>query len=130
MRLKPLTAFFLILCSAISAQAESLGLTWDASRDPRVMGYKIYYGTESGKYTQTVRVKGRLNNKTVLEGLEQGEVYFFVVTSYDAAGKESAFSLEMSNVRQVEKAQAPSEIKIPPSRKPAKSPEGKMLPSR
>ncbi len=130
MRLKILAASFLILCSAISAQAESIGLTWDTSRDPRVVGYKIHYGTESGKYTQTVQVKGRLNNKAVLEGLEEGKTYFFVVTSYDAAGKESAFSIEMSNVRQVEKAQAPSEIKIPPSRKPAKTPEGKILPSR
>ncbi len=119
-----------MLCFVISAQAESLGLTWDTSRDPRVVGYKIHYGTESGKYTQTVKVKGRLNNKAVLEGLEEGKTYFFVVTSYDAAGKESAFSIEMSNVRQVEKAQAPSEIKIPPSRKPAKTPEGKILPSR
>jgi hypothetical protein len=61
------------------------------------VGYKIYYGVESGKYTKSVRVTGKDTRGVEVENLEDGKIYFFAVTSYDAKGIESAYSVEISN---------------------------------
>jgi fibronectin type 3 domain-containing protein len=100
--------------------AMTIRLAWEPSKDLSVMGYRIYYGTQSGKYTHTVRVTGRLTAEAVVENLEEGKTYFFAVTSYDAKGKESAYSAEVTN----------SPKKIPPSKAVARNPEGKILPVR
>lgn len=52
-----------------------------------VAGYKIYYGTEAGVYTNVIDV-GKVNTYTV-SGLSVGNTYFFAVTAYDANGVES-----------------------------------------
>jgi fibronectin type 3 domain-containing protein len=52
-----------------------------------VAGYKIYYGTETGVYTNVIDV-GKVNAYTV-SGLSVGNTYFFAVTAYDATGVES-----------------------------------------
>lgn len=52
-----------------------------------VAGYKIYYGTETGVYTDVIDV-GNVNSYTV-SGLPLGNTYFFAVTAYDADGVES-----------------------------------------
>jgi hypothetical protein len=79
----------------------SAKLSWNKSDDPKVAGYKIYYGTESrtgdcpsGGYAEKVDVKNV--NDFKLGGLTIGKKYYFSVTSYNQAGKESCFSEEMS----------------------------------
>ncbi len=129
MKLKLLAASFIVLCTALPVRAASLVLAWNASKDPKVVGYKIHYGTESGKYTKTVRVKGRLTTKATVENLDEGQSYFFSVTSYDANGNESAFSGEITNSPAAATGQAPTLPLRPPSRKVDKSPEGKILPT-
>jgi len=52
-----------------------------------VTGYKIYYGTESGVYTNVVEA-GNVTTYTI-SGLPLGHTYFFVITAYDASGVES-----------------------------------------
>jgi len=130
LRLKLLVASLLILCAAIPVWAASLVLGWDASRDPKVVGYRIHYGTESGKYTQVVWVKGRLTTEAAVENIEEGKIYFFTITSCDANGKESAYSREISNAAGAATNQASSRPKIPASKKVVKTTEGKILPSR
>jgi hypothetical protein len=116
-------AFFLVLCGAAPAGAASIGLAWDPSSDRVVAGYRIHYGDQPGHYTKTVQVKGRLTSSAVIDGLEEGKAYFFAVTAYSANGKESAYSPEISNIK-------PSPKKIPVSKRVAKTPEGKILPSK
>ena len=75
-------------------------LSWSASADSTVTGYKIYYGPRPrkgdcppGGYAQNIN-SGKNPNYTLLN-LETGKTYYFSVTSYNDSGKESCFSKEM-----------------------------------
>jgi fibronectin type 3 domain-containing protein len=68
--------------------------------DPRVTGYRVYWGTAPGTYRQTRGVglaAGTATSYTV-NNLPAGQTYYFAVTAYDASGNESAFSAEASKV--------------------------------
>ncbi len=95
----------------------SVRLAWRPVSNPLVVGYRIHYGTQSGEYTHTVQVKGRLSAQVVVENLDLEKTYFFSITSCDARGKESDFSVEVTN-------RTP---KMPPSRRVTKSADGKIL---
>lgn len=73
-----------------------LSLAWDASPDPDVQGYRIYYGRESGVYSNSANVGNSL--KATVTGLEEGVLYYFACVAYDATGAESVFSNEASGV--------------------------------
>jgi len=95
----------------------SVRLAWSPVSTPLVVGYRIHYGTQSEKYTHTVQVKGRLSAQAVVENLDEEKTYFFSITSCDARGKESDFSVEVTN----------KTPKMPPSKSVAKSADGKIL---
>ncbi len=57
-------------------------------------GYKLYYGTTSGKYTQSVKA-GNVTSYTV-PNLTDGATYYFAATAYNTTGTESAYSNEVS----------------------------------
>lgn len=69
-------------------------LNWNHSPSPGVAGYRVYYGTTSGNYSNSV-VLGNVTTNT-FSGLMGGVTYFFAVTAYDANGLESNFSNESS----------------------------------
>ncbi len=74
------------------AVTPSVSLAWDSSSDSSVVGYKIYYGTNSHDYTTVVDVG---NVTTALINLPAfGQTYYFAATTYDATGLESDFSSE------------------------------------
>jgi chitinase len=89
-----LQASLLILILAPSAFAGSVRLAWDPSSGPNVAGYMLYYGLARGSYSVGVNV-GNFTT-AALSGLQDGSTYYFVATAYDAYGKESAFSNEVS----------------------------------
>ena len=62
-------------------------LTWDRSTSPGVSGYRIFYGTASGKYTNSFTV-GNVTATTIL-GLSAGVPYFFAVRAFTVTGVES-----------------------------------------
>lgn len=75
-------------------------LTWDspttnADGTPLtdLVGYKIYYGTTSGNYTEVIAVGNVTTYK--VEGLQPG-TYYFALTAYDTSGNESGYSNEVS----------------------------------
>jgi len=72
----------------------SVTLAWNASTDPSVAGYNIYYGGTSGNYTNEI-CAGNATNATI-SGLVQGTTYYFAATSYASSGMESSFSSEVS----------------------------------
>jgi hypothetical protein len=74
----------------------SVALAWVGSTSPVVTGYRVYYGTTCGKYTNSVAA-GNVTTRTVT-GLAGGVTYFFAVTAYDTNGLESAFSNEATFV--------------------------------
>src|SRR5262249_13459584 len=60
-------------------------------------GYKIYYGTASKSYTQTVSVNGASNVQSTI-ALAGSGTWYFAVTAVDTKGAESAKSNEVSKV--------------------------------
>jgi hypothetical protein len=75
-------------------------LEWSRVIDEDVAGYWIYYGTESGMYYGTTSTSGEspvdagLVTSFIVDGLENGELYFFAVSAYDAS--ERALTAELS----------------------------------
>ena len=77
-------------------------LSWNASSESDIKGYKIYYGTtkrkgdcpNDGGYTKKVDVGNKTSYQ--LYNLKDSSTYYFSVTSYNISGKESCFSAEMS----------------------------------
>ena len=81
-------------------------LTWNASTESDVIGYRIYYGTAKrtndcpqGGYSKKVDAGNKTSYQ--LDNLKDGRTYYFSVTSVNAAGKESCFSEEMSKKIQI-----------------------------
>ncbi|HPL63707.1 MAG TPA: malectin domain-containing carbohydrate-binding protein [Syntrophales bacterium] len=84
-----------VLClPAGSAHAANVSLAWDANSETGLAGYKVYYGTASRNYSQTMNV-GNWTTCT-LSGLSEGTTYYFAVTAYDISGMESPYSVEVS----------------------------------
>lgn len=77
----------------------SLMLSWaapttneDGSRLNDLAGYKLYYGTQSGQYSQVITV-GAYTSAEV--GDLAAGTYYLAVTAYDIYGNESDFSNEI-----------------------------------
>ena len=73
-----------ILGFAPHVGAASLTLAWDHSTSSNAAGYLVSYGTQSGKYTTTIKA-GYVTSVTI-NGLTEGTTYYISVQSYDAAG--------------------------------------------
>ena len=76
--------------SATPPVSYSVGLEWDSSPSASVAGYRVYYGADSGNYTNSVTV-GNVLAGTV-SGLASGITYFFAVAAYTVSGLESDLS--------------------------------------
>jgi hypothetical protein len=77
----------------------TLILQWDRNRerhdDPNFGGFKIYYGTASGEYTNSIDV-GNVVRFIMRDLLDDGVTYFMAVKSYNIYGTESeGFSNEV-----------------------------------
>jgi hypothetical protein len=80
------------------SESGSINLAWDASSDPTVTGYWVYYGSRSGIY-ENYQDTGPVTSNPVpytLTGLTKGQSYYIVVTAYDQYRNESDFSNEVS----------------------------------
>ena len=94
----PITASCTV--SANFLLASSAVLTWDPVIDPNLTGYRVYYGTASGTYFQATGAGISVGNVTTftVPGLSGATRYYFVVTSTNNAGYESAYSNEVSKL--------------------------------
>lgn len=54
-------------------------------------GYKIYYGTTPGDYTQQIRIDNPSISTYLIENLLP-ETYYIVATAFNTAGVESSYS--------------------------------------
>jgi hypothetical protein len=93
--------FFLSLFNVYNLYAANVTLSWvppttktDGTPLTDLAGYKIYFGTNSGNYTQNIDV-GNVTSYTVTN-LSAGTAYYFATTAYDASSNESSFSNEVS----------------------------------
>jgi N-acetylmuramoyl-L-alanine amidase len=83
----------LMLMDIASASAGVVTLAWDANSEPNIAGYVIAYGTSPGNHPTTVNVGNRTTWQ--LQGLVNGQRYYFVVRAYDTAGLMSPKSVEV-----------------------------------
>jgi hypothetical protein len=65
----------------------------DGSTLEDLAGYKVYFGTESKKYTASYEVENVTTYN--IDNLPEGQ-YYFAVTAYDKSGNESRYSKEIS----------------------------------
>lgn len=77
-----------------SSLASYLTLAWDPNTEPDLAGYRVYYGTESREYADSIDV-GNITTYQ-LDNLLDGVTYFIAVTAYDTSGNESDLSHEVS----------------------------------
>ncbi|MEK3788725.1 fibronectin type III domain-containing protein [Paenibacillus sp. FSL K6-1230] len=77
----------------VSTNNGQVTLNWDQVENAE--SYTVYYGTESGKYTETVSVTKDVYRNYVVPGLTDGTTYYFVVTA-TVSGVESKRSNEVS----------------------------------
>lgn len=59
-------------------------------------GYKVYYGTSSAVYTNTIDVGNVL--QATINDLPADTIHYFAITAYDFAGNESVYSTEKSHI--------------------------------
>jgi hypothetical protein len=79
---------------AAAAQAASIVLTWNASPDSDVAGYRVYVGTDPATYASSFFVGSETS--FVYTGAAAGVRYYFAVASYTRTGLESSLSAEVS----------------------------------
>ena len=77
-------------------EAGSITLVWDPNPETNIAGYTVYYGTMSGTYTSTINV-GNVTSWTV-NGLTDGQTYYFAVDAYTSDGTHSALSAQVSGI--------------------------------
>jgi hypothetical protein len=76
--------------------SSSVTLTWNANTESDLSGYRVYRATSSGAYGAPIATIQGNTTTYIATGLQFGTTYFFVVTAYDIAGNESAYSNEVS----------------------------------
>lgn len=84
----------LVLLIAAAAYASVSGtFAWDPVNDPRVIGYKLYWGTSTGTYPNSA--DAHTTNPFALTGLPDNVPLFFAVTAY-SVDSESVKSAELA----------------------------------
>ena len=82
-----------------TASTVAVSLAWDTVNDPSVMGYFLYYGTQSPNslgsctYAQSTFITSPM---ATVDGLTPNTTYFFAVSAYN--GLQSLCSAEVSTV--------------------------------
>ena len=79
--------------SAIPGNA-TVNLKWNSISNPDLGGYKIYYGTASGTYSNPIIVGN--GSSYELTGLTNGSTYYIAMSSMNSIGAESAKSAEIT----------------------------------
>jgi fibronectin type 3 domain-containing protein len=104
----PMLTFSLAGCTLSGTQAattptvsapvqHTVTLTWTASTSS-VSGYNVYRGTVSGGPYTKVNTALEAASSYVDNTVQSGTTYFYVVTSVDSSGVESAFSNQVKAV--------------------------------
>ena len=81
---------------ALAPGEHDIELGWDASPDPTVDHYRVYWGGASRIYTSSTNISGRLSTNATVFPFCTGITYYFAATAITTNGVESAYSNEIS----------------------------------
>jgi hypothetical protein len=84
----------LLVLFAAPVFAGSVTVMWDRNAETDVVGYTVFYGTQSGTYAFSKAV-GNVTTWTI-DNLVAGQTYYFAVQAVNADGLTSAMSREVS----------------------------------
>ena len=73
---------------------QSVTLTWDRNPEQDIANYRLYYGTQSGRPSQSLGV-GNVTTATITN-LNDGTTYFFAIAAVNRVGLEGPLSNEVS----------------------------------
>ncbi|MGA1867761.1 MAG: Ig-like domain-containing protein [bacterium] len=76
-----------------------LDIFWSANTETDLSGYKLYYGSQSGNYSNVVGLEGQTSYQ--ISGLDNGTRYYISLTAYDSSGNESGLASEVSAMPQI-----------------------------
>ncbi len=94
LRMVAVGAFFAGVLSWGSAFAGEVTLRWNANNESNVAGYKVYYGTGSRAYANSIDAGNRTSY--TVSGLLDNRTYYFATTAYNTSGSESEYSNEVA----------------------------------
>ncbi len=77
-----------------SGSTNAIGLAWTASSSPGVIGYRIFYGTNSLYLTNSIDV-GNVTS-AIISGLISGQTYYLAVIALTASGQSLAVDATIS----------------------------------
>jgi len=60
-------------------------------------GFKIYYGTNTGSYSQTININSATKTSYLIKNLTSS-TWYFVMTAFNSSGIESTYSIEVNKV--------------------------------
>jgi hypothetical protein len=83
-----------VLVTMMAFGGLSVTVAWTPNPEPDIAGYKVYVGTNAGRYS-TVLDAGKGTNQ-MITNLAAGWTYYFAVTAYNTSGLESDLSSEVS----------------------------------
>ena len=95
-------SIFLFIATVSQASAQNVTLTWDQNIEPEVVGYNLYYRTDTPTFpfngtsllegASPIVVDGLTNTSLPIDLPDDGNVYYFTVTAVTDAGIESSVS--------------------------------------
>lgn len=106
-----------VVFTIVSIYGASVTVGWTPNSETNILGYRVFYGTKSGVYTNFVTVTNTLQsfavtpiagvnytniiiqthaNQTTIQGLPIGFTNFFNVVAYNVAGQTSPPSVEIT----------------------------------
>jgi hypothetical protein len=72
----------------------SVTLSWNRNTEPDLSYYRVYYGTNSRNYSNSIAV-GTTTSSTI-SGLTSGTIYYFALIAVDTSGNQSSYSQEVA----------------------------------
>ncbi|MEP6890825.1 MAG: fibronectin type III domain-containing protein, partial [Nitrospirota bacterium] len=69
-------------------------VSWNANTEADLSGYRVYYGTSSRNYLNSISV-GKVTSATIT-GLTVGTTYYIAVKAVDTSGNLSGYSAEVT----------------------------------
>ncbi len=106
-RIAVIAGIAFLLAAPLSALAGTISIAWDPV--PGATGYRVYYGTQSGVYTQN---RTFTSTSATIGDLQDCTTWYVAVKAYNSAGESEQFSQEISGwPRPVVTAATPSSAK-------------------